>query len=49
MRGGVGDRAVILESQEHPPSPLPPEYSSGDPPWQTDAAAPANTMVNSGL
>ena len=45
----MGDRAVILESPEPPPSPHPPatfESSSGDPPWQTDAAAPANAIVN---
>ena len=46
------DRGVILGSQEPPPSPPPPatyETSLGDSPWQTDAAAPANTMINSGL
>ena len=41
------DRAVILGSQEPPPSPPPPaaaESSSGDLPWQTDAAAPGDIM-----
>ena len=48
-RRGVGDRALILGSQEPPPSPPPPptpESSSGDLPWQKDAAAPANVLVN---
>ena len=43
----MGDRAVILGSQEPPPSPPPHatlESSSGDSPWPQDAAAPANTI-----
>ena len=46
------DRGVIQGGQDPPPSPPPPatyETSLGGQPWQTDAAAPANTMINSGL
>ena len=43
----MGDRAVILESQEPLPSPPPPanaQSSLGDPPYPQDAAAPKNVI-----